>query len=95
METASDRVERIRHCVNELKQTFHVDATENLLEAPQWHPIEISDNEFGLLLVSASEEPEERQSSLSDKKKGEISIEDDIFRREALENMMDGVLELK
>lgn len=95
MEAANKHVERTRRCIDELARTFHVDATGELLIAPQWHQVEMADEDFESVLSSPSASHEESQEPSSKENEEEVCPGGSGFRREALERMMDGVLELK
>ncbi|XP_076678258.1 uncharacterized protein LOC143374208 [Andrena cerasifolii] len=95
MKAANKHVERTGRCIDELARTFHVDATGDLLIAPQWHQVEIANEDFESVLDSLPTSHEESQDPSSKENEEEVCPGDSRFRRDALERMMDGVLELK
>ncbi|CAL7938344.1 unnamed protein product [Xylocopa violacea] len=89
IKAANKRANEIRRLVLELKDTFNVDASSNLLETPRWHPTEIIEDEFDGNVDS--EAREQLNKSVESVTESDI----DEFHREALERMMDGVLEVR
>ncbi|XP_043265656.1 cilia- and flagella-associated protein 43-like [Colletes gigas] len=89
---AIERARNTRRCVDELKETFGVDASTDLLNVSRWREIgmaddrddfdtDSSDSSLASLVVSPTVEKDSP---------GDVN-----FRLETLEQMMDGVLEIK
>lgn len=92
---AIERAERTRRYVDELKQTFCVDASSDLLDVSHWRRIKMSDDRDDFVPVhgdSILRDLAEEEDSPVGK---EVQREDVDFRREALDRMMDGVLEVR
>ncbi|XP_076759574.1 uncharacterized protein LOC143428525 [Xylocopa sonorina] len=89
IKTAKKRANEVRRLVLELKDTFNVDASSNLLEAPCWHSTEINEDEFDQIIDSNTRE------QLNKSVESVTDSDTDEFYREALERMMDGVLEVR
>ncbi|CAK9824827.1 Cilia- and flagella-associated protein 43 [Anthophora retusa] len=90
MRAASERVEKTRRFVDELASTFGVDVRSNLLETvPRWHPTELLEEE----LDPSTDPVVDVETKENVERKGTEVEEHDAFHREALESMMDGVLE--
>ncbi|XP_066595679.1 cilia- and flagella-associated protein 43-like [Prorops nasuta] len=91
-------IDRLNHCVSELKIMFDVDHPVEQIEPPVWHPAEIPDSVVivkdteltSKLYVDPSEQAITNKNTESNRKS---SI--DNFRSIALDNMMDGMLQLR
>ncbi|OAD51937.1 WD repeat-containing protein 96 [Eufriesea mexicana] len=88
---ANDRAKEVRRLVRELRCTFHVDASSKLLEAPEWHPTEREEDAFDVD-ASQREQPDDDDDDDDDP---EVEAKVEEFRRNALDEMMDGALEVR
>ena len=99
MRAANERAKEMRRLVLELKRVFHVDASSRLFEPPNWHQTEIIEDELERTMNSSgdtrSEELVETNDCEENLMEDDIETSDNDFRREMLERMMDGVLEVR
>ncbi|CAD1472325.1 unnamed protein product [Heterotrigona itama] len=98
MRAANERANEMRRLVLELKRVFHVDASSRLFELPNWHQTEIIEDELERSMTNARpdklEETNDCEKNLIEDDIG-IETNDNDFRQEMLERMMDGVLEVR
>ncbi|KAF3429738.1 hypothetical protein E2986_05496 [Frieseomelitta varia] len=101
MRAANERAKEMRRLVLELKRLFHVDASSRLFEPPNWHQTEIIEDELERIVNSLGDTRSEELAKTNDCEENlmdddiEIETSDNDFRREMLERMMDGVLEVR
>ncbi|XP_076629987.1 cilia- and flagella-associated protein 43 [Colletes latitarsis] len=89
---AIERARKTRRCVDELKETFDIDASTDLLNISRWREIEMADdrNDFDTDSSDSSLANPVVSPTVDKNPSGDVN-----FRLETLEQMMDGVLEIK
>lgn len=90
MRAITERVKETKRLVLELKNVFDVDASSSLFEAPGWHRTEILEDSF-----DRDEGSPERELDGENVGCEEIESKVEDFYQNALDRMMDGVLEVR